>query len=232
VILAAKPGADFLQLLLVNPNTNVATTERMVEIAREAAPPGVVIEGATAGFGAPLITEPGALAIAADAVEALVQSADTRRFDGVIVAAFGDPGLDRIRAIVPFPVTGIAEAGMAEAAAGGRRFAVATTTPDLVASIEGLASRYGHAAFFIGTYLTTGHLEALMREPERLADALEDASREAIAAGAEAVVIGGGPLAVAARTIAPRIPVPIVEPIPAAVGLAIARRRRTETTAV
>ncbi len=103
-----------MKLLLVNPNTNAATTDRMVEIAREAAPPGVVIEGATAGFGAPLITEPGALAIAADAVEALARSADTRRFDGVIVAAFGDPGLDRIRALVPCPVTGIAEAGMAD----------------------------------------------------------------------------------------------------------------------
>jgi len=230
--MAAKPGADFLQFLLVNPNTNVATTERMVEIARDAARPDVVIKGATAGFGVPLITEPSALAVAADAVEALVRSTDMRPFDGVIVAAFGDPGLDRIRALVPCPVTGIAEAGLAEAAAGGRRFAVATTTPSLVASIEGLARHYGHAAFFIGTYLTTGDLDALMRQPERLADALENASRAAIDAGAEAVVIGGGPLAVAARTIAPRLPVPIIEPIPAAVRLAIARRRRSETTAV
>ena len=103
-----------MQFLLVNPNTNVATTERMVEIAREAAPPDAVIKGATAAFGVPLITEPSALAMAADAVEALVRSTDMRPFDGVIVAAFGDPGLDRIRALVPCRVTGIAEAGLAE----------------------------------------------------------------------------------------------------------------------
>ena len=38
--------------------------------------------------------------------------------------------------------------------------------------------------------------------------------------GAGAVVIGGGPLAVAARALAPRFPhCPIIEPIPAAVEL-------------
>lgn len=212
-----------MRLLLINPNTNVATTERMVVIAREAAPRGVAIEGLTAAFGAPLITEPGALAVAADAVVALVDGIDTQTGDGIIVAAFGDPGLERARAVASCPVTGIAEAGLAEAAQGGRRFAVATTTSDLVDSIAGLVRRYGHGDHFVGTYLTAGDVDGLMRDPDRLTEALEDACRAAIADGAEAVVIGGGPLAVAARAIAPRIIVPVVEPIPAAVRLALHR---------
>lgn len=212
-----------MRLLLVNPNTTVATTERMVGIARAAAPSGVEIVGLTATFGAPLITEPRALAVAADAVEDAVRSADFGSIAGLVVAAFGDPGLDRLRRSVPCPVTGIAEAGLAEAASGGRQFAVATTTPHLVASIAGLVARYGHAAKFVGTFLTEGDIDTLMRDPPRLADALAAASRAAIAAGAEAVVIGGGPLAVAARVIAPHLSVPVIEPIPAAVRLAVQR---------
>ena len=215
-----------MRILLINPNTNVETTARMVDIARSVAPSGVEIAGLTAAFGATLITDPDALAVAADAVEARLQTIDARDIAGIIVAAFGDPGLDRARRIVSCPVTGIAEAGLAEAVAGGRRFAIATTTPDLVTSIAGAVHRYGHADRFIGTYLTAGDVDHLMRHPDLLADALYAASRSAVADGAEAVVIGGGPLAQAARAIAPRLPVPVIEPIPAAVRLAIDRSAR------
>ena len=36
--------------------------------------------------------------------------------------------------------------------------------------------------------------------------------------GAQSIVIGGGPLAVAARAIVHRVPVPLVEPVPAAIS--------------
>ena len=39
---------------------------------------------------------------------------------------------------------------------------------------------------------------------------------------AEAVVVGGGPLADAARTLAPTSPVPLIEPVPAAVRRLVA----------
>jgi Asp/Glu/hydantoin racemase len=173
--------------------------------------------------GAPLITEPGTLAVAAEAVVALAPQ--LAGADAVIVAAFGDPGLDALRELLPCPVTGIAEAGMAEAGAGGRRFAVATTTPDLRDSIAATAARYGHGAF-AGTWTTRGDPTALMADAEALVRALGAACRAAVAeGGAEAVVIGGGPLARAARALAATLPVPLIEPVPAAVRLSLARLR-------
>ncbi|MEO1105322.1 MAG: aspartate/glutamate racemase family protein, partial [Pseudomonadota bacterium] len=117
-----------MTIALVNPNTSTATTEAMVAIAQDAAGGSATIKGVTAHFGASLITEPGALSVAADAVLALAPTLGD--YDGVIVAAFGDPGLHALRERLPCPVTGIAEAGMAEAAKGGRRFAVVTSTVD------------------------------------------------------------------------------------------------------
>jgi Asp/Glu/hydantoin racemase len=211
-----------MRLLLANPNTNTAITDAMVVIARKAAPPGVSVEGATASFGEPLITDETALAVAAEAVEAFVTVQRVAKFDGVIIAAFGDPGLAALKSRLPIPATGLAEAGMGEGAAHGP-FAVVTTTPDLAAAIRRTAQAYGHGGLFCGVWLTPGDPRALMADRGRLVSELEEACAEAVAAGARAIVIGGGPLAVAARALATRLPVPIVEPIPAAVRLAAAR---------
>jgi Asp/Glu/hydantoin racemase len=220
---ARDPAGDAMRLLLVNPNTNAGTTAVMTAIAQRAAPPGVTIEGATAATGAPLILDPTMLATAAGAVQALLAGTDLAPFGGVIVAAFGDPGLEAIRAGAPVPVTGIAEAAMAEAAGHGR-FAVVTTTPLLAEAIGARAAAYGHAAAFAGTWLTDGDAGALMAEPAGLKAALEGAIRRALdESAADAVIIGGGPLAAAAAALRPRLAVPIIEPVPAAVALALRR---------
>jgi Asp/Glu/hydantoin racemase len=208
-----------MRLTLVNPNTSTATTAAMVAIAEAEA--GAPVQGLTARFGAPLITDPEALAVAASAVVDLAR--DLAGAQAVIVAAFGDPGLEALRARLPCPVTGIAEAGMAEAAALAPKFAVVTTTPALVASIAATAA--GHAGF-AGTWVTPGDPATVMADPEALVAALDAACRRAIAeGGAGAIVIGGGPLAVAARALAGSLPVPLVEPVPAAVRLSLHRLR-------
>ena len=81
----------------------------------------------------------------------------------------------------------------------------------------------GFGATFCGVYLTVGETSAVMADPLLLEQALLAGCVRAIGNGAEAMVIGGGPLAVAARAISARCPVPLVEPIPAAVHLAHAR---------
>lgn len=212
-------------LILVNPNTNQSTTAMMVDIAQGAAAPGMSIEGMTVAFGAPLITHETALAEAARAVADLAPEIQARHPAGVIVSAFGDPGLDALRATLACPVTGIAEAAMAEAALDdtgqARRFSVVTTTPLLAASITARASRYGHGEWFAGVRLTPGDPATLMADPQAVTEALAIACEAAIRLdGAQALVIGGGPLAQAARALRPRFVVPIIEPIPAAVRLA------------
>jgi Asp/Glu/hydantoin racemase len=212
-----------MRLLLVNPNTNAATTATMLRIARRAAPDGVLVEGATVARGAPLLADEAQLAIGAAATQELIAATDLASFGGVIVAAFGDPGLEACRAISPVPVTGIAEAAMAEAAALGR-FVIATTTRNLVAAIEARAASYGYGASHLGTWLTRGDAAAVMADPGRLEAALGDAVAEAIAAVApDAVIIGGGPLAEAAAALRPRFAVPLIEPVPAAIRLAVRR---------
>ncbi len=226
-------GLKMISLVLINPNTNPSTTAMMVDIARGESGERARIEGMTAPFGVPLITHEAALLQAGLAVEALAPALKRSRAAGVIVSAFGDPGLHALRELIDGPVTGIAEASMAEAAfdelGRPRRFSVVTTTPLLEESITARAASYGLAKAFAGVRLTPGDPAQLMADPEAVTEALARACESAIERdGAEAIVIGGGPLAMAARALRPRFVVPIIEPIPAAVRLAI---KRSETPA-
>jgi len=81
-------------------------------------------------------------------------------------------------------------------------------------------ARSGFSAQFCGVFLTEGDTQTVMADPALLQPALLDACQRAASEGAQSVVIGGGPLAVAARALASSCPVPLIEPIPAAVRLA------------
>ena len=201
---------------LINPNTNRATTERMVEIAREAAGGRFTIGGLTATHGVGLITNEKELAAATLAVRALAAKLPAN-CDGIILSAFGDPGLAELRRRTRIPIAGIGEAGLLAAADGGRRFAIATTTPGLRSSIETMIADLGLSDRYVGTEITEGSPAELTADHQRLETALAAAITRAIDGGAQAVVIGGGPLAVVARRLAGRFPVPIIESIPEAV---------------
>ena len=109
------------------------------------------------------------------------------------------------------------EAALAEAARDGQRFAVVTTTPELVAAIAERMRLAGHSDRFLGTVLTEGDPEALLTSCEALEAALEEACRRARDdLAAEVIIIGGGPLAEAADALGRRLSIPIVAPVRAA----------------
>ena len=213
----AKLNFSMKRIALVNPNTSAVLTTLMVEIARECAPGNLQIEGLTAPFGAPLITCDAELAKAADAVHALAPEL-ARRADAVIVSAFGDPGADELARSLRRPVVGIAEAGMRAAAANGRRFAVVTHTGRLVRRMAWRAEELGLGTQCVGVLATEGDPAALMAAPARLESGLMALAKRAVAElGAEAIVIGGGPLGRAAIALRDKVGVPVIEPIPEAV---------------
>ncbi len=205
------------RILLINPNSSVATTEMMVAIAQGTAGDGFEVAGATATRAPPMIVDPDALlAAAAEIVEIAV--ANQAGYDGMIVSAFGDPGLAALRTVSAVPAVGIAEAAMLEAAEGGRRFGVATTTAALVTQISARVDDLGLGAQYTGIRVTQGNLPSLMADPERLKTALAEAVEICITRdGAEAVIIGGGPLGQAAMALQTAFAIPIIAPIPAAI---------------
>jgi allantoin racemase len=215
------------RILLINPNSSAATTEMMVSIAQAAAAGACDIAGATARRAPPMIVEPDALALAADEVIEIAVS-NNGNYDGFIVAAFGDPGLAQVRERCRTPAVGIAESSLREASVGGRRFGIATTTPALKAAIDQRVTLLGLSAQYTGLRITSADPMGLVRDKDRLRDALADVVRQCVDHdGAQAVIIGGGPLGEAARELEPMFSIPIVPPIPAAIRSILALLART-----
>lgn len=205
------------RILLINPNSLEATTTMMVAIAKSAAVDGFDIAGATATRAPTMIVSAEALDAAAPEVEEIAR-ARNGECDGIIVAAFGDPGLAGIKATMKLPAVGIGESSMLEAAENGRRFGVATTTPLLKPKIDALPDALGLRSHYTGTRFTEGDPHELMRDPSLLRSALAGAVEACIAQdGAEAVIIGGGPLGEAARELQLIFTVPVIAPITSAV---------------
>lgn len=212
-----NPGRQPRRILLINPNSLEATTAMMVAIASSVATGGIEIVGATATRAPSMIVTPDALEAAAPEVAEIAQ-VHARACDGFIVSAFGDPGLSAIRAGVTPLAVGIGESSMLEAAENGRRFGVATTTPLLKSKIDALPDALGLRSRYTGTRFAEGDPQDLMRDPAQLRAALAGAVEACIAQdGAEAVIIGGGPLGEAARELQPMFTVPVIAPIPSAV---------------
>lgn len=197
-----------MKVLLMNPNANRATTDMMCRIAAQTL--GFAPEPWTAPLGPDLITTPDALDLAAVGV---AQAEIPPGTDSVMVSAFGDPGAAQLASRIDIPVVGI---GAAAARACTGPFAVATTTPDLASRIDSLMVQQADAQRYLGCFLSDNDPKTLMADARALDDALLVAIGRAASAGAEQVIIGGGPLGEAADRLSAQSPVPLVNPIRAA----------------
>ena len=195
----------------------------MTSIARSTLDTLFDLEGVTATSGVPMILDAIQLAASEQGVVEMA-TLDKDRLSGIIIGAFGDPGIDIVRKLVDCPVVGICEASMLEASAGGRKFGIATVTPQLLESFAVKADSLHLGRFFTGTRLTKGDPEMLAALPERLEETLFHTVQDCFEKdGADAVIIGGGPLGQAALTLAKRFHQPVIAPIPAAIRLLMRR---------
>ncbi|MGO3130762.1 MAG: aspartate/glutamate racemase family protein [Alcaligenes sp.] len=219
-------------VLLINPNTSRPTTDMMVAIAQACFEhlkrSDILVQGLTAPQGPGMLTEMNELAQAAAIAQHPWVLAQAQHADGVIVGAFGDPGLQALAEQVSVPVIGIGQAAMQQAAQAGSPFGIATTTPGLEQSILEQVQRYGWSEQFSGLRLTPTAPLDLAQEPERQNQELEDSVLACIQQdGARAVIIGGGPLAQSAQALQTKLAVPVINPIIAACEL-MAERLPTE----
>jgi allantoin racemase len=210
-------AANTHRILLINPNSNHATTDMMVRIAQSSASADIEVVGATAPHSPMMIVDAEALAASAPQVVEIGLGVG-KNVSGIIISAFGDPGFADLKRQSDVPVVGIAEAAMLAASDKGRRFGVATTTPKLAASIDARAAELGLAQLYTGTRLTSEDPNKLVADPTRLIEALRQAVSACVELDkAEAVIIGGGPLGNAATALTPMFSIPVIAPIPAAV---------------
>lgn len=194
----------------------------MVEQAQAVLGNSVRVIGKTNTQAPPLLATPADMQLAEQGVLALGLHADQAltalEKNGVImVAAFSDPGVSELRARVSIPVLGIGESALRAAALYGR-FGIVTITPDadLLISFATKAQELGVAEQYCGARVTQGDAQILLANSELLDAALSAAIDGSINDGAEAIILGGGPLSAAAQRLQSRFDIPLINPVVAA----------------
>jgi allantoin racemase len=205
------------RILLLNPNTTVAMTDRLLAAAERVASPGTTLVPLTAPRGVPYIaTRAEAQIGGAIALEML--ATHHKSADAAIIAAFGDPGLLGARELFDIPVVGMAEAAMLSACMLGRRFVIVTFATALgpwyedCVAMHGLESRCAGVRMLDGSFWSVSDVQE-----EKEALLVELACRAIAETSADVVILGGAPLAGLAAKVKDRIPVPVVDQVQAAV---------------
>lgn len=210
-----------MRILVVNPNTTVAMTEKIAAAARSVAGAGTEIVAATSAEG-PVSIEgffDGALSL--PGLLEQIRKAEADAIDAHVIACFDDTGLDAARSLASAPVIGIGEAAYHTAALIAGRFSVVTTLSRSIPILQQNLMRTGLA--FRCASVRAAEVPVLALEKPNGA-ARQRISAEISAAlrddGAEAIVLGCAGMADLAASLSAEHHVPVVEGVSAAVRLA------------
>lgn len=205
-----------MRLLIVNPNTSEAMTRAIGAAAQAAAAAGTEILAVQPSFGPRSIEGHFEEAIAAAGVAEQIHQAPPH--DGVVIACFGDPGLDAAREATRAPVLGIAEAAFHAATMLATGFSVVTTLTRTCVIAERLVQRYGFSAQCRGIHGTDIPVLDLERLDEATLGMIEQQARQALEHDRSgAIVLGCAGMAPLCARLQQRLGVPVIDGVAVAV---------------
>jgi Asp/Glu/hydantoin racemase len=222
-----------MRILVFNPNISESVTALIAAEAKRGASQGTELIMATAPFGVAYI-ETRLEAVIGGYAAACAAAEHHGKVDGMVVAAFGDPGLTGIRELMDVPVVGLTEAALMSACMLGGRFSIIAISHRIKAWYRECVESYG----LLGRLASIRSLQQPLRNiatvQEDHAVRLKELALDAVQSdGADVLIIAGAPLAGLARKMKDEIPVPMVDPVSSAVrhcetlatlGLGVARQ--------
>ncbi|MCZ0925667.1 aspartate/glutamate racemase family protein [Vreelandella janggokensis] len=206
-----------MKLLIVNPNTSHSVTELIGNEARRSASPDTELTLRTATFGVAYIETRAESVIGAYAV--MNELAEHYQgHDAALVAAFGDPGLEAAREMLPIPVVGLTESALMSAAMLGGRIGIVAISRRIRTWYSETVDRYGMASRLAGIRCLDEPLHDIGAVQQEKSEQLVALCQAAVHEdGADVLIIAGAPLAGLARQVESHIPVPIVDGVSCAV---------------
>lgn len=212
-------------LLVINPNTGLATTQRLQSHLQTLLPPDVHLDCIHARFGAPYIACEASHAVAGHALlDAWSHHLHITPHapDGVLIACFGDPGLFALREASACPVSGLAEASFIQAARLGP-FAIVTGGARWKPMLERLALSLGFAAQLQHIELVQETGAQLLADRHNALRVLGVACQQAARSGVKSIILGGAGLAGYAADLQAEVELPLIDSVSAGTELYLQR---------
>jgi allantoin racemase len=210
-----------MRILIVNPNTSVAMTEKIGAAARAVAASGTEIIAVNPADGPVSIEGYYDEAFSVPGMLAEIGKGEAAGVSAHIIACFDDTGLEAARCLASAPVIGIGEAAFHLASLVARRFAVVTTLSRSIAAIETNLMKYGLAGRCAGVRACEVPVLALddpaSNASTQIGAEIERAKHED---RAEAVVLGCAGMADLAARLTEQHGLPVIDGVASAVKLA------------
>ncbi len=179
-----------MRLLVLNPNTTAAMTDKVVAGVRRLAPAAWDVRGVTAASGCEVIASRAAFVTGAWAALQTLRAQDGWA-DAVLLACFGDPALAALREVSAVPVIGMAEAALQEAVALGRPYHIVTAGAAWDGMLRETVRIAGADALLDGITVLDSTGLAMARDPQRAVQVLQDALDVLQQRGAPTCILGG-----------------------------------------
>lgn len=206
-----------MKLLVVNPNTSEDVSRLICSEAERVAAGGTEIMMRTAPYGVEYI-ETRVESLFAGSAVAQVIAEEREHVDGVVVAAFGDPGMPALKELVDVPVVGITEAALYTAALQGTQFSIIAISSRIQAWYRECVDHNGLGSRLASIRSLTDPLTSIGSVQTDFEGQLLVLAEAAVAEdGADVVILAGAPLAGLARKVGSSLPVPVVDGISAGV---------------
>jgi allantoin racemase len=210
-----------MKLLVINPNISEDVTALIETEALRSASQDTELVVRTAGHGVEYIETRFESLIAAGAVAEIIAASRSDQIDGVVVAAFGDPGMPALKELADVPVVGITEAALCAAALQGQRFSIIAISDRIRPWYLDCVERFGLGGRLASIRSINETLNGIGSVQQDFKETLLALSRQAVAEdGADVVILAGAPLAGLARELRGQIPVPVVDGISAGIRMA------------
>ena len=213
-------------LLVINPNTGQATTQRLSSHLQTLLPSDVALDCINARFGAPYIACEASHAVASHALlDAWSHHLHTSVHapDGVLIACFGDPGLFALREASACPVSGLAEASFIQASRSGP-FAIVTGGARWKPMLERLALSLGFAAQLQHIELVQETGAQLLADRHNALRVLGVACQQAARSGVRSIILGGAGLAGYAADLQAEVDLPLIDSVSSGTELYLQRQ--------
>ncbi len=149
-----------------------------------------------------------------------METAEREGFDAVTVLCAGDPAISAVRDALNIPVIGIFESAVYLACLLGRKFSVVTVLDDAVPVLEEKIVALGLERRCASVRSVNIPVLDLEKEHERMIEALSSESLRAINEDrADTIVLGCAGMSEAAKAVARRVGVPVIDPVVAGIKM-------------
>jgi len=193
-----------MKVLVLNPNTTKTMTDSVLSALKRKVDSSVELIGLTASTGCAVIDSRDSYAIGAQSAMSLFAqaSADVTH---VVLACFGDPGLDRLYEASKLPVIGLAKTAFTYAAARNIKAAVITIGEQWGPMLHDYMFSLNIPAELISIYALKGNGKKLIEDPDEFRKQVFNQSVVAAEQGASILFLGGAAFADLTFEVDPRL---------------------------